>query len=70
MEPDCRFYGGNGVGYLTPNSLTYLTLSTIGGTWSYLAWMEGERDIYLHFYFIILFIVVGIFLVVFQEMKK
>ncbi len=49
--PDCRFLGGNGGGYPTPDSSTYPTLSTIGGVWSYLAWMEGEREIYLHFYY-------------------
>ncbi len=49
--PDCRFVGGNGGGYPTPGSSTYPVLSTIGTIWSYLAWMENDSDIYLHFYY-------------------
>ncbi|MEO0102496.1 MAG: T9SS type A sorting domain-containing protein [candidate division WOR-3 bacterium] len=48
---DCVFLGGNGGGYSTPGRSTYPTLSTIGSTWSYLAWMEDEADISLHFYY-------------------
>uniref|UniRef100_A0A7C3UZB5 T9SS type A sorting domain-containing protein n=1 Tax=candidate division WOR-3 bacterium TaxID=2052148 RepID=A0A7C3UZB5_UNCW3 len=48
---DCRFLGGNGGGYPTPGRSTYPVLSTITTTWSYLAWMENEADILLHFYY-------------------
>lgn len=50
-NPDCRFYGGNGGGYSTQGVSTYPVLSTIGYTWSYLAWMEDNADICLHLYY-------------------
>jgi hypothetical protein len=49
---EAHFYGGNGGGYNTPGYSATPVLSTIGGTWSYLFWQDGDDDIFYHlFYF-------------------
>uniref|UniRef100_A0A7C6ECS2 T9SS type A sorting domain-containing protein n=1 Tax=candidate division WOR-3 bacterium TaxID=2052148 RepID=A0A7C6ECS2_UNCW3 len=48
---EAHFYGGNGGGYNTPGYSSAPVLSTLGTTWSYLFWQDGDSDIFYHLYY-------------------